>query len=142
MASTNTLQVLVNNYRNLVIKATQVSDGTDGETVTVYDATSSTYAVAAPGGAQVKPGVYSKLIALDYDVQDMKIRLQWDANSPQDIVPLGSAPEDFSWERIGGLTVPSGLAGATGSIKVVSLSPVVNAVYSVILYIRKSVPQS
>ena len=72
----------------------------------------------------------------------MKIALRWEATTDQDILALGSAPEDFNWSRFGGIRVPTGLAGATGSIKIVSLSPVVGATYSVILYLRKRVPQS
>lgn len=143
MASTNTLQVIENGYRNVIILATQVSDGTDGEAVKIYDATSSgPFGVTAPGGAIVYPGIYSSIVALDYDVQDMKLALRWEATADRNILVLGAAPEDFDWRKIGGLKVPTGLVGATGSIKLVSLSPVVGASYSVIITIRKRVPQS
>ena len=143
MASINTLQVFQNNYRNVIIRATQVSDGTNGEKVTIYNATSGgAFGVCAPGGQLVYPGTYTKLVGLDYDVQDMKMSLQWEATTDTDILVMGSAPEDFNWTRFGGITVPAGLAGATGSIKVKSLSPVVGATYSIILYLRKGVPQS
>ena len=143
MASTNTIQVLENGYRNIVIRVSQESDCTANETIKVYDATSSgSFSVTAPGGQIVYPGIYTSLVGLDYDVQDMKIALRWEATTDQDILALGSAPEDFNWSRFGGIRVPTGLAGATGSIKIVSLSPVVGATYSVILYLRKRVPQS
>lgn len=143
MASVNTLQVIENGYRNVVLKATQVSDGTDGESVTIYNATSSgIYGVRAPGGQIVYPGIYTSIIALDYDVQDMKIALRWEATADQNAIVMGSAPEDFNWRKMGGIPCPKGLVGATGSIKLVSLGPTVGATYTVLLYLRKRVPQS
>jgi len=143
MASTNTLQVITNNYRNVVIRATQVSDGTDGESVTIYNATSGgSFGVTAPGGQIIYPGIFTKIIGLHYDVQDMKLMMRWEATADQDILALGNAPEDFDWRSFGGIRVPSGLAGATGSIKLVTKSPIVGATYSVILRLRKGVPQS
>jgi len=143
MASTNTLQILENGYRNVVIRATQVSDGTPNESVTIYNATSSgSFGVTAPGGQIVYPGIYTSIIGLDYDVQDMKMVMRWEATTDQDILALGSAPEDFRWDRFGGIRVPTGLDGATGSIKMISQDPLVGATYSVILYLRKRVPQT
>ncbi len=143
MASRNTLQVLENGYRNCVIKATQVSDGTDGEAVTIYNATSSgAFGVTAPGGQIVYPGIYSSIAALQFDTQDMKFALRWEASVDRDILVMGASPEDMDFKKWGGIVVPSGLAGATGSIKVVSLGPQVGASYSIIINIRKRVPQS
>ena len=142
MASTNTLNVETNGYRNVVIRATQVSDGTDGETVTIYNATSTGAFGVSKAGQMFYPGIYTAVVGLDYDVQDMKIALQWEATTDTNIMPLGSAPEDFNWTRFGGIRVPAGLAGATGSIKIKSLQPLVGATYTVVLYLRKRVPQS
>ena len=142
MASTNTLQVIQNNRRNAIILASQVSDGTDGETITIYNATSGGAYGVTIAGQTFYPGIFTKVVGLDYDVQDMKIALQWEASVDRNILALGSAPEDFRWDRIGGLPVPSGLAGATGSIKVKSLGPSIGATYFVLLYLRKGVPQS
>ena len=142
MASTNTLNVEQNGYRNVIIRATQVSDGTDGEAVVIYNATSSGSFGVSQGGQTFYPGIHTTIVGLDYDVQDMKLRLMWEATSDVDILPLGSAPEDFRWQSFGGLRVPAGLIGATGSIKAVSTGPTVGATYSVILYLRKNVPQS
>ena len=142
MASTSVVAVETNNARNVIIRATMVSDGTNGESVTVYDATSSGAFGVTVGGQTFYPGTHTALVGLDYDVQDMKIRVMWEATADQDILPLGSAPEDFNWTRFGGIRVPSGLVGATGSIKIVNVDPVVNATYSAILYLRKNVPQS
>ncbi len=143
MASRNTLQVLENGYRNCVIRATQVSDGTDGEEVVIYNATSSgAFGVTAPGGQIVYPGIYSSIAALQFDTQDMKFALRWEASVDQDILVMGASPEDMDFTKWGGIVVPAGLTGATGSIKVVSLEPQVGASYSIIINIRKRVPQS
>lgn len=142
MASTNTLQTIFNGPRTAVIMATQISDGTNNETVKIYDATSGGNYGVTIGGQTFYPGIYTRVVALDYDVQDMKIAVEWEATSDTPIFPLGSAPEDFSWRKIGGIVVPTGLAGATGSIKVKTLNPIVGAVYTVIITIHKGVPQS
>lgn len=142
MASTNTLQIIENGFRNVVIRASQISDGTDGEAVTIYNATSSGSFGVNKGGQIFYPGIYTKIVNLWYDVQDCKIAIRWEATADQDILPLGAAPEDFDFTKFGGIPVPSGLVGATGSIKVVTLQPVVGAVYSVIIRLRKGVPQS
>lgn len=141
--STIVTQVLANNERNVIIRASLESDGTNNETFKIYDATSAgSFGVRAPGGQIVYPGIFTKIVQLDYDVQDMKMALRWEATTDQDIAPLGSAPENFDWRPFGGLTVPAGLVGATGSIKVVSLNPIVGATYFLVLYLRKGVPQS
>lgn len=142
MASTNTLQVIENGFRNVVLRATQVSDGTDGESVTVFNATSSGSFGVNKGGQVFYPGIYTKLVGLWYDVQDCKVALRWEATADQDVLVLGQAPEDFDFRSFGGVPVPSGLVGATGSLKVVTLGPVVGATYSMIIRLRKNVPQS
>lgn len=142
MASTNTLNVEQNGFRNVVIRATQVSDGTDGEAVTIYNATSSGAYGVSVGGQTFYPGVHTTLMGLAYDCQDMKLRLQWEASADTDILVLGGSPETFKYRFFGGIRVPSGLAGATGSIKAVSLGPQVGASYSVLIHLRKNVPVS
>jgi hypothetical protein len=137
------LRVIQNNYRNVTLRCSLVSDGSGLANYKIFDATSAgSFGVKAPGGQTVYPGIHTKVLALDYDVQDMKMRLQWDATTPEDIMALGSAPEDFNWNRIGGIPVPSGLAGATGSILLTTVGQSANSTFAFILYLRKNVPQS
>ena len=137
------VQTEINNYRNIIVRASLVSDGSGLDNYKLYDASSAgSFGVTAPGGQIVYPGANTKLMGLDYDVQDMKIRLQWDATTPQDIFALGSAPEDFRWDRFGGIRVPAGLAGATGSILVSTISAAANSTFALVMYLRKNVPQS
>ena len=141
MADVTTLQVLFNGFRNATIRATCVSDGT-AAAVKIYDATASGAFGINVAGQVFYPGIYTRVTKLWYDVQDTKIRIQWEATQDTDILPLGSAPEDFDFTSFGGIVVPTGLTGATGSIKVLTVDPVVDATYSVILQIRKGIPQS
>lgn len=132
-----------NGYRNVVIRSVLRSDGSGMSAYKVYDATSGgVYGVTAPGGQVVYPGVHTTLVGLDYDVQDMKVQLLWDATSAQNLLSLGNAPEDFNWTRFGGIRVPSGLVGATGSILLTTINQAPDSTFSLILYIRKGVPQS
>lgn len=131
-----------NNYRNLIVRASLVSDGSGLSNYKLFDAASATFGVTAPGGQKVTPGIHVSIAQLHYDVQDMKIRLQWEATANEDILALGSAPEDFDWRDFGGIRVPSGLAGATGSILVTTVGFSVNSTFSMILHLRKNVPQS
>lgn len=142
--SANIVVSTINNgYRNVVIRATLLSDGSGLSAYKVYDATSAgAYGVTAPGGQIVYPGIHSKLVGLDYDVQDMKVQLLWDATSPQSLLALGNAPEDFNWKRFGGITVPPGLTGATGSILITTINQAPNSTFSLILYVTKGVPAS
>lgn len=142
MASTNTLNVEINGFRNVIIRATQISDGTDGEAVTIYNATSSGAYGVSKAGQTFYPGVHTTIVGLSYDCQDMKMRLMWEATADQDILVLGGSPDTFKYRSFGGIRVPSGLAGATGSIKVVSYGPQVGASYSVVIHLRKNVPVS
>lgn len=142
MASTNVLRVEQNAFRNVVLYASQVSDGTDGESITIFNASSTGAFGVNVGGQVFYPGIYASIVGLDYDVQDMKIALRWEATADENIFVLGSAPERFNFRKSGAMRVPSGLAGATGSIKAVSLGPSAGATYWLRLYLRKNVPQS
>lgn len=131
-----------NGYRNAVIRASLVSDGSGLAAFKLYDASpGGIYGITAPGGQIVYPGVHTTLVGLDYDVQDMKINLLWDAGTPQSILALGSAPEDFDWKRFGGIRVPANLVGATGSILITTINQAAGSTFSMVLYIRKNVPQ-
>lgn len=142
MADVATVEVETNGYRNATIKATLVSDGSGLAGQIIYDATSTGAFGVNRAGQTFYPGIFTKVVGLDYDVQDLKLRVQWVANTPRDIVPLGSAPEDFNWKRFGGIRVPSGLAGATGSIQLTTVGQVPNATFFLILYLTKGVPQT
>jgi hypothetical protein len=141
MAETCVVNTEMNGYRNVVLRLTYVSaDGSGITNQKVYDASSAGAYGVVRAGQTFYPGVHTTVIGLDYDVQDTKIQVQWEATANADIFPLGNAPEDFDWTRIGGLRVPATLTGATGSILVSTLDQVPGATFFVLLYLRKNVP--
>lgn len=142
MADVAVVNVEANGYRNVILRATLVSDGSGITAQKIFDATSTGIYGVNRGGQVFYPGVHATVVGLDYDVQDMRLRLQWEATSNQDILALGNAPEDFDWTRFGGIRVPSGLAGATGSILLTTLNQQVGSTFSLILYLRKNCPVS
>ena len=141
MADTAAVSVETNGYRNVVLRVTLQSDGTGITRQKIYDATSAGSYGVLYAGATYYPGLHTTVIGLDYDVQDMKCILEWDATpTPGPLLNLGNAPEDFDWTRFGGIRVPSSLTGATGSILLSTTEQLVGATLSFILYLRKNVP--
>lgn len=143
MADAVTTVVEYNGYKNAIVRCSIVSDGTGTTGLKIYDASSGGAFGVTQAGQTFYPGIHSKLVGLDYDVQDMKIELLWEGSpSNQVMMALGSAPEDFSWKRIGGLKCPPALTGATGSILLSTINAANNATAWLLLYIVKGVPQS
>jgi hypothetical protein len=142
MAELATLQVIENGYRNVVIKGVLISDGSGVTLQKIYDAESTGIFGVNKAGQVFYPGVYTKIIGLDFDVQDQKFAMYWEATANVPIFAFGSSPEDFRWKGIGGIPAPIGEAGLTGSILLSTLSPMVDATLTFILSLRKDVPQS
>lgn len=138
MADTVVNVVETNNPRNAIVRVNILSDGVGTIGLKIWDA-----AAAANGyivqGQVLLPGVHTTLIGLDFDVQDMKFRLDWEATADQLLFVSGASPESFDWKDIGGLRVPAALAGATGSIKLSTIGAAANASLSLILHLRKNV---
>ncbi len=135
MADSVNSQLILNGARNIVLKRTNLSDGTGETGATVIDATSATYAVQG-----VAPSIHLKLARLRYDVKGGMVNLQWDASSPVDLLDLGGFGT-FDMKDFAGLTVPV-VAGATGSILINTKGFMANSSYSLIFEFTKNVPQS
>ncbi|NVN13409.1 hypothetical protein [Nguyenibacter vanlangensis] len=134
MADVTTTQVIANGPRNLIVRLTDVSDGTGLSAVKIVDAQSPAFAVRG----QV-PGVHLKLVRIVYDVHDMAVRLQWDGTEPVDLVTLsGFGHLDF--RRFQGIPNPRA-AGATGSILLSTIGAAANATFTLDLEMIKGVPQ-
>ena len=133
-------------YRNTVVRASLVSDGSGLSAYALVGATSAAIGAVnlsvTQAGQTFYPGTHLTIVGLDYDVQDMKLELLWKATANEQIMALGSAPEDFVWTKFGGIRVPSGLAGATGDILLTTLNQASNSTFMLILYLRNNVPQS
>jgi hypothetical protein len=134
MADTTTTQIIANGPRNLIVKLTDVSDGTGLSAMKMVNAQDGAYAV----GGQV-PGVHLKVRRIAYDVHGMVVRLQWDATVPVDLATLsGFGHLDF--RRFQGVPNP-GAAGATGSILVTTIGAGSGSAFTLDLEMIKGVPQ-
>lgn len=141
MAETCTVNVETNGYRNVILRCTYVSvDGSGITNQTIYDATSAGAFGVSKFGQTFYPGLHTAVTGLDYDAQDLKLRIQWAAMTNADIMVLSNAPESFNWQNFGGIRVPSGLTGATGSIQVTTVNQAPQSTFSFVLYLRKNVP--
>lgn len=153
MADNTTSNVIMNGYRNYVFTFNDVSDGTGLNALTIYDATSGfggTTGISAginQAGQIFYPGVHTTIMKVDYDVQDMKVQLQWLGTvSNINALVFGNAPEDFDWTTIGGLTCPyataAGIAaGLTGSLGVTTINAAPQATFSAVFQLRKNAPR-
>ncbi|GBQ90371.1 hypothetical protein AA13595_2875 [Gluconacetobacter johannae DSM 13595] len=128
-------QVLANGPRNLVVKLTDVSDGTGLAAVKVVDAQSVAFSV----GGQA-PGVHLKVRRIAYDVHGMVVRLQWEAAEPVDLATLsGFGHLDF--RRLQGIANPKA-PGATGSILLSTIGAAAGSAFTLDLEMVKGVPQA
>lgn len=135
-------QTLYDGFKHSIINVNLTSDGSGLTNYNIFDATSAGGHGVVSRGQTFYPSVNSVLVGLDYDVQDMKIQLLWDATTPQAFLALGSAPQNFDWSDFGGYKVPAGLVGATGSILLTTVNQAPGSTMFARLHIWKGVPQS
>lgn len=132
MADAVTTQVLANGPKNLVLRCTNLSDGTGETGVTKFDATSATYAVKGQ-----TPGIYARVKRLQYDIRSGGLRIRWDATTDEDWMVL-DGHGDLTFDPPQG--TPN-IAGRTGSLLFTTVGFMINSGYSVTLTINKNVPQ-
>lgn len=135
MADTVNTQILANGPVNLIVKYTNLSDGTGESAVQKLDATS-----VSNGYKGVAPGIYLKLKRIQYDVRNMGLQILWDATADEVMLNIGQASDDKFFNPP--LRVPVGLAGATGSVNFTTIGAMINSTYSVVMHFLKCVPQS
>lgn len=141
MVDTPTVQIYHNGFRNIVLGLTLVSDGSGLNAFKVYDATSGGAFGVNVGGQVFYPGVHTKIVGLDFDVQDMKFQLLWEATANVPIITYGASPEDFNWRKMGGIYGPQAEPGLTGSILVSTINPMPDSTLTFMLYLRKDIKQ-
>lgn len=145
MADTVTSNFLVNGPRYAVLKLTSVSDGTGEAGVVKVDATATGLLGWNVKGQMVYPGVHLALSEIKFSVGGMGVRLQWQASANQDLLIFQASDHwVLGGERLGfaGLSPPSGLAGATGSILLTTIGAAANSSYSLILTLIKNLPNA
>ncbi len=138
MADVVTSQVLFSGPRHLVMRFTNVSDGTGESDVVKVNATSANGIVVQ--GNTIYPGTHLKVTKCQYDVAGMGLRIQWVATTNEDMLVLNGYGE-FDMEDIGGIANPLP-AGATGSLAFTTIAAVANATYTIILTMTLGIPQS
>lgn len=141
MADVATVQIIENGFRNVVLNVGLVSDGSGITAQKIFDATSGGVYGVTIAGQTFYPGLHTKVIGIDFDVQDQKFRLDWEATANRLITAYGASPTDFNWRKMGGIPCPPGLVGATGSILLTTIDPMPNATLSFILSLRKDINQ-
>ncbi len=111
MADTTSSQIY-DGARNVVVKFTDVSDGTGLSGATFLDVSTLT----------PNPGVHLKLRRLQYGIEGMSIRLQWAGTPNADIVLLsnGESVLDFSRDFSGG--IPNNASSPTGNVLISTIN--------------------
>jgi hypothetical protein len=126
MADAVATQTLHDSVKNLVMKFTNVSDGTGESAVTKVDVS-----------ALSPPATSVRIDRIHYATSGMAVRLLWDATADVDIflVPTdGDGCHNF--EHFGGLPNNAG-AGVTGDIQFTTIGHTSGDVYTIILEMTK-----
>jgi len=131
MPDTVTTAVVVNDARNIVIKWTNLSDATGEVAVKKFDTTNPIFAPS--------PGTHLKIWSIAYDVKNGNLRVLWEATANQDCFVLGGFANVVDYGHFGGIIVPPGLAGATGSILFTTVGFALNSSYTVTIHFKKGV---
>ncbi len=140
MADIVTVQTLANAARFLVMRFTDVSDGTGESGVLKVDATDPANGWVVQGQTLV-PGTSLKITKVAYACRGMKLRMQWQATAPEDVLVLGGF-NTLEFDDIGVIQNPGPVAlpGATGSILFTTVGAESGDSYSVDLWMTKGIP--
>src|SRR5882672_10366230 len=136
MVDTPVVRIEANGDRNAIVRLSLKSDGSGLANYKLFDASSAGVFGVRRAGQTFYPGLHTALVGMDFDVDGMRAQLLWEASANEEIVSFGASPESFDWKGFGGIRVPSGLAGATGSILVTTIAAAANATLGMVLYIR------
>lgn len=142
MADAVTVNIQANGYRNAIVALTNESDATGEVKVTKVDATASGPYGVSKAGQLFYPGVHLTIWRVAYTIRAMGVRLYWDATADEDALILAEGTDELDFSAFGGLRVPAGLAGATGSILLSTVGAAAASSYTIVLFLKKGVPQS
>jgi len=143
MADSVTTQWLENGPRFAVGKFTNVSDATGEVAVVKVDATATGPLGWRMSGQMLYPGTHLAMTEIKFSISQMALRIMWQATANVDLLALGTSDHwTFLGERngFGGLVVPPGTAGATGSILFTTLGAAANSTYTIIATFTKNLP--
>jgi hypothetical protein len=133
MADVVTTRILANGARNLVMRFTNLSDGTGESAVAKVDASDVAY-----GYKGVAPGVYLKIKAANWKVPVGALRVLWDATTDEDALVLSGQGSEIYNPYI---RCPA-ISGATGILRFTTAGFLANSGYDVTLHMIKGVPQT
>ena len=150
MADAVTSVTLEDGPRNLVMRFTNISDGTGESAVTKVNAGSGTGSHGVViAGQTIYPGVNLKITKVKFAITGMQVQLLWVATSNATAMVL-SGYDNWDFKDQGGVSNPgtTALTGSTGSIAFTTLAPpaavpanLKNATYDITLYMTKGIPQ-
>lgn len=130
MADAVTTQILFQGDKQVVMKFTNISDGTGETAVTKVD-------VSALNSYQGNPCVAVQIDRIYAMTSGMDVRMLWDATADQIIVTIPSnVAQTFNFEDWGGIDNNAG-AGSNGDILFTTVGASSGDSYSIILYLRK-----
>lgn len=139
-----TSQLLVNGNRWVVYKLTCLIDVAGDEANALKVDASPSGPLGYPfQGVMIYPGVHLALTRIKFSIGSMAVRLQWQATANVDMLVLQQSDHwDFlpEQEGFGGLVVPPGTPGATGSVLLSTLGSAVNSSYSLVMTFAKNSP--
>lgn len=126
MADAVSSQTLVDGERNVVMKFTNLSDGTGESAVLKVDVSSLN---GSPSSVSIE--------RITYSVSGMNVTLLWDATTDVRIVELGGNTGVMDFTSFGGLQNNAGV-GVTGDILLTTTGHSSGDSYSIILEMKKS----
>jgi hypothetical protein len=139
MADAVTITTIEDGPRWLVMRFTDISDGT-GETLVLKVNAASAHGVVVQGQT-FYPGVHLKIRELEWSVYGFGLELLWDATTPVTAYTCWGVDHQ-KFDRFGGITNPK-TTGATGNILFSTTQPAAGgAGYSLLMRMSKGVPQS
>lgn len=126
MADATTLQTIIDGARNVVVKATNISDGTGEAAALKVDVSTLS---GNPSSVSIEK-IY-------YDISGMAVNILWDATTDVPAIVLSNGQTTLDFNEFGGLTNNAG-AGVTGDILFSTIGAALNDTYSIILHMRKN----
>jgi len=134
MADAVTSQTLIDQDRVVVMKFTNISDGTGESAVTKVDVS----ALSAPAG-KVCSGV--SILRIYASTEGMGVDILWDATTDVPAITLAANQAyEFMLDDFGGIWNNSG-AGKTGDIQFTTIGATAGDRYTIVLYMTKKYTQ-
>lgn len=120
---------LVKGSKRIVVRLTNISDGTGESAVVKIDKSGLT----GPDGTEPSKLVIERV---EYDIQGFtSIRLYWDHTTDDEICVLGPGVGYLDWREVGGLVDP-GSAGETGDVILTTNGHSSGDTYTITIYAR------